>query len=111
MLNILRPDFFENMDRRQSLTVDYTVHRYVDLICRLRQYLSRGISGMLSDAKLLGNNIDTCYINNAEKRIEAVLKGKYWYVQGTDGLTISSGKAVFLSHASSYSLGRFSFRE
>lgn len=94
-------DLFDNMNRRQSLNTDYSVQRFVDFIHRLRQYLSDGISGMLSDAKLLGNEINLPRVEKAEKIIEIILKGKYWCRQGLDGLTISSEKQIPLKQASS----------
>ena len=93
---------FSAAEEETQRKIDFCTRDYVTRVLRLRNLFSQGIDGIISDKKhLTQDKIDFDKIYKYAKKIESILKGKYYYVSGEERLYINSSKYVKINYASS----------
>ncbi|MBQ9348792.1 MAG: ATP-binding protein, partial [Oscillibacter sp.] len=94
--------FFSSMDDLQKLRTGFCTEYYANLVQQFQTTFSRGIDGILTDAQILGGEIDTPFIKKAPTMISSIIKGKYRYQNGMSTLVIEpDNQAIEMNYASS----------
>lgn len=93
---------FTTMDENLRRTIDYCTQTYLERILKLKPQFSGGMQGLLSDKlHLTQDAVNKPIVRETMVLVDAVLKGKYTYVDGEERLSLGNGKYVKINFASS----------
>lgn len=93
---------FTTMDENMRRTIDYCTQTYIERILKLKPQFAGGVQGLLSNKlSLTQEAINKPIVKEAINLVDAVLKGRYAYIDGEERLSLNNGKFVKINFASS----------